>query len=285
MLAALGLGVSWCGSGGSSSSSNGTPPGRIVFLSDRDGNNEIYSMRANGEGVRRLTTHPENDHSPAWSPDRTRIAFVSHRDGDAEVYVMNADGSNLVNLTQNPGGPDGAPAWSPDGSTIAYVLGGDEIAVRPADGSGSPTALTNNPAVDGGPVWSHDGNRIYFVSNRINAGEFRLYVMNRDGTGQATVGDALIDGKVALSPDGTRLVYAASIGSSQTGLFIANADGSGAVRLGPDGSAEPSWARNGQSITFTSMRDGNPEIYTISPTGSNLVRLTNTLFTDGGAAR
>jgi Tol biopolymer transport system component len=284
-LITLGLGVAGCGGGGFGGRPPAAPAARVAFVSDRDGNTEIYSMRPDGSDVRRLTTHAANDHRPAWSPDRTRITFVTDRDGDSEVYVMNADGSNAVNLTQNPGGPDGGPVWSPDGSTIAYVLGGDEIAVRPADGSGSPTVLSNNPAVDGGPVWSPDGSQIYFVSNRINASQFRLYVMNRDGTGQTAVGDSLIDGKVAISPDGSRIVYAAPIAPFQTGLFIANADGSNATRLGPDDSAEPIWAPNGQSVSFTSWRDGNSEIYAISATGSDLVRLTNTPFTDGGAAR
>jgi TolB protein len=287
-LSLLALWVSGCGSGGSGGGSTPPPAARIAFVSDRDDNNEIYSMRSDGKDVRRLTNHPANDNSPVWSPDKSRIAFVTNRDADfdTEIYVMNADGSNPVNLSQNPGGYDGGPAWSPDGSTIAYVMGGDEIATRPADGSGTPTVLSNHPAIDGGPVWSPDGSRIYFVSDRGNSrGDRHLWVMNQDGTGQTQVGDALIDGKVALSPDGARIIYASLIAPFKTGLFIANADGSGATRLGPDDSAEPVWAPNGQAVTFTSFQDGNGEIYSISPAGKSLTRLTRTLFTDGGAAR
>src|SRR5437016_4483694 len=67
--------------------------GRIAFVSNRDGNNEIYVMDANGSGVTRLTNNAAGDSGPAWSPDGTQIAFSSSRDGNAEIYAMNADGS------------------------------------------------------------------------------------------------------------------------------------------------------------------------------------------------
>jgi TolB protein len=46
-------------------SSDGT---RIVFVSDRDGNKEIYMMRADGGGQTNLTNNPGQDWAPAWSP-------------------------------------------------------------------------------------------------------------------------------------------------------------------------------------------------------------------------
>lgn len=42
---------------------------KIVFMSDRDGNHEIYSMNADGSGQTRLTNSPGRDEFPAWSPD------------------------------------------------------------------------------------------------------------------------------------------------------------------------------------------------------------------------
>ena len=68
---------------------------QIVFHSNRDGNNEIYVMDADGNNLRRLTDHAMSDEHPTWSAGGQKIAFVSKRDGNNEIYVMDADGNNL----------------------------------------------------------------------------------------------------------------------------------------------------------------------------------------------
>jgi Tol biopolymer transport system component len=58
---------------------------KIVFTSDRDGNNEIYVMNVDGSGQTNLTNTPAfvdpQDYGSVWSPDGTKIAFNSNRDG------------------------------------------------------------------------------------------------------------------------------------------------------------------------------------------------------------
>ena len=128
---------------------------RIAFVSDRDGNFEIYMMNADGSNQTRLTNNPAEDGMPAWSPDGSCLAFNSDRDGNFEIYVMDADGSNQTRLTNDPGW-DTMPAWSPDGSCLAFNSdrdGKSEIYVMDADGSNQRN-LTNNPAWDGDPAWS-----------------------------------------------------------------------------------------------------------------------------------
>jgi Tol biopolymer transport system component len=90
-----------------------SPDGRkIVFVSDRDGNLEIYVMNVDGSGQRNLTRHPRHDSDLEWSPDGKKIAFTTKREGNFEIYVMNADGSGQRNLTHNPA-VDRYPVWSP----------------------------------------------------------------------------------------------------------------------------------------------------------------------------
>jgi len=48
---------------------------KIAFMSNRDGNFEIYTMNADGTGATRLTNVSERDGFPSWSPDGTKIAF------------------------------------------------------------------------------------------------------------------------------------------------------------------------------------------------------------------
>jgi len=127
---------------------------QIAFVSNRDGNNEIYVMDADVKNQRNLTNNPADDWRAAWSPDGRRIAFGSNRDGNGEIYVMDADGNHPRRLTKNAVG-DVALDWSPDGQRIAFTSfrdGNWEIYVMDADGK-NQRRLTNNPADDYSPDW------------------------------------------------------------------------------------------------------------------------------------
>jgi Tol biopolymer transport system component len=86
---------------------------KLLFVSRRNGNPEVYVVNADGSGQRRLTRDPAEDSDPARSPDGRKIAFISTRDGERAVYVMNADGSQQRSVTRGiPRIGDGF-AWSP----------------------------------------------------------------------------------------------------------------------------------------------------------------------------
>ncbi len=98
---------------------------QIVFVSNRDGNDDIYVMDINGQNVRRLTTNKAQDVNPAWSPDGQWIVFASNRGSgmaynNYDLYTMAADGDNQCQLTQGER-TEWEPAWSPDGQSIAYI--------------------------------------------------------------------------------------------------------------------------------------------------------------------
>jgi Tol biopolymer transport system component len=249
--------------------------GQFAFVSERDGNREIYVMNADGSGVRNLTTNPADDRDPAWSPDGGQIAFHSMRDGNGEIYVMNADGSNPRNLTNNPAS-DFHPAWSPDGRQIAFYSdrsGDGEVWVMNADGS-SPRNLTNSPGSDGGAAWSPDGRQIVFNSDR--SGNSEIYIMNADGSDpRQLTNDPNNDAWAAWSPDGRQITFA----STRTGswdVYQMDLQGNNLRDLTNAGSNDwwPAWTADGSLITFTSDRDGVASVYVMNPDGSNPRRLT-----------
>ncbi|MBN1265713.1 MAG: PD40 domain-containing protein [Anaerolineales bacterium] len=88
----------------------------IAFASTRDDPNDhfdIYIMRNDGTGIRRLTSDPAHDRQPSWSADGKRIVFESNRgpeDWIYHIYIMNADGSDQKRVTEKNGT---SPAWRP----------------------------------------------------------------------------------------------------------------------------------------------------------------------------
>jgi serine/threonine protein kinase len=94
--------------GGSEANPEASPDGqRVAFMSQRDGNWEVYVVNLDGTGLQRLTRNPTNDGLPTWSPDGRHIAFVSDRDGHWAVWAMDPDGSNQRRLFALGGPLDG----------------------------------------------------------------------------------------------------------------------------------------------------------------------------------
>ena len=209
---------------------------------------EIYRMKADGSGVRKLTNSPGYDAEATIASDGL-ITFTSVRDGDMEIYTMKGDGSDVRRLTDRPG-PDGGPFFSWDGQQIAFrgrALGeGEEMADYRAllkQGLWRPTSLelfvmdrdgrnlrqvTNLGGANFAPSWHPDGKRLIFASNIHDprGRDFDIYVIGIDGTGleRITFNDAF-DGFPMFSPDGTKLVFASNRNAKaegETNVFIAD---------------------------------------------------------------
>jgi Tol biopolymer transport system component len=77
-------------------------PSRLAFVSTRDGNQEIYTIREDGTDLRRLTNDPASDGGPSWSPDGSRIVFASDRTTMTQLYVVAAQGGPTTPLIRTP---------------------------------------------------------------------------------------------------------------------------------------------------------------------------------------
>src|SRR5467141_691444 len=93
---------------------------RIAFVSQRDGNAEIYIMNADGTASTRVTNDPQPDGRPSFTPDGQALVFHSARNGGKQqIWAVNVDGSGVTQLTRDS--VNSSPTISPDGQTIAYV--------------------------------------------------------------------------------------------------------------------------------------------------------------------
>src|SRR2546430_6417054 len=99
-----------------------TPDGQsILFQSQRAGGKlQIFSMNADGTGVKQLTQDSVNL-APAVSPDGRTIAYVSLRNKNYDIWLMARDGSNQRQFTKSPQWRESEPRFLKDG-TLAYLV-------------------------------------------------------------------------------------------------------------------------------------------------------------------
>ncbi len=105
-----------------------SPDGRrVVFvlrttdLEANKGRTDLWLVETDGNGLKRLTSHPDADSNPRWSPDGRTIFFLSPRGGSSQVWRISADGGEAEPVTKEP--LDVANlVVSPDGSRIAYTM-------------------------------------------------------------------------------------------------------------------------------------------------------------------
>ena len=228
---------------------------KIAFERDFDTHAAIYTMNADGSGLRSLTPHGFNG-QPGWSPDGKRIAFGRYIVGiDAGIWTMDINGKHLRRVTNNPipkKDPcnclgQGSTQFSPDGKRIAFVWGKGArraaIFTITPNGSGLRrlTAWKNGVAlrID----WSPDGTKIAYSSPEFDPGRpgvsSNIYTVNADGSGIAQItheaGGTLNAGFNSWSPDGTKISFISNRSGTYE-IYTMNADGTGVTQLttGPE---------------------------------------------------
>jgi TolB protein len=163
---------------------------RIAFVSDRDGDGEIWVMNKDGSNKTKLSDNDVLDELPDWSSDGSRIVFETtvpgppgQGDTGSSITVIDADGTHMTTLTDGSR-LDTNPSWSPAEDQILFVgwdLSGEEIVgdlyVMNADGTDLTNLTLDFPGFVEDAAWSPEGNRIVFIAD----GD--VFVIGADATG------------------------------------------------------------------------------------------------------
>jgi Tol biopolymer transport system component len=298
LVVAMGAGVALLGSGVFTSTppddarpnTIAIPQGGAAVLAFATSSGDLFTIRADGSDRRQITSGPEQDNVPVWSPDGTRIAF-RRIDGDTvSVAVVEAGGGvpSIVH-TNDRGTTSGgcfphAPAWSPDGEWLVFTADGcgepAELLAAPADGSSPPTGFLEQGILASGPAWAtsaDDGTQIAFVGSGADAGT-GVYVIDIPAGGrigaEPRVSARLVSGDASevdwsigrwsplttpsWSPDGTMIATAAGDNdcvypfSGSMDAYVMPADGSGPVLVTTSSDKEynPLWSPDGRHLAL-----------------------------------
>ncbi len=248
------------------------------------GDYEIWSMDVDGQNRAQLTDNDTYDADAQLSPDGSKIAWeVSPGDewdtSTRDIWVMNVDGSEPKNLTMGNGVGDAEPAWSPDGKVLVYNSRPNSPEVTqlyfiPIDGSMSGSVWVDDPASANHPQWR--GNSVVYDSNRNGNLDIWLKSDSDNDKGiNVTVSVKTNDSHPALSPDGTRIAFAAKRDGDRE-IYVMNLEGTNATQLTSNTADDfwPSWSPDGTKIAFSSDLDGTLDIWVMDANGANQVNLT-----------
>ncbi len=258
---------------------------KIVFVSNKSGNEDIWSINLDGSELTQLTNDPGIDQYPAVSPDGKKIAYSA---GSVwQIWVMNWDGSGKKQITFEPT-RHGYPTWSFDGKYIFFELWVDEDwEIYRVDSDGSNVKrLTLNPGVyDWHPSAHPFEYKVLYETGA--SGEGGLYIIDYNGENNKKITKSDRNYRVPkMSIDGNKIAFMGYSGDNKADVFIMDSNGENVVQLTntPENAGLPCFSPDNKFIAYDQAIDGNEEIFIMNIDGSNQTRLTNIPGDDWGPA-
>lgn len=238
----------------------------LLFSSTRDGNSEVYVLRAGQEEWVNLSNHEAGDNWPVWSVDGDKIAFQSTRAGNLDIWTMTADGTDQVQLTTDSE-PDYIPSWSPDGKTILFTSWRKEtddeeraphVYAMDADGSDQRRLVKESLNTSDGATWSPDGKLITYSRKGEKGAD--VYVADSDGANERRITNEqdhnIYNGSATFSPDG-KLIAFYSDNEVSAALTVMGIDGKDRRTIIAEGyNWYPRWSPDGRWIVYTAIAPG-----------------------------
>lgn len=242
----------------------------LAFVSERDGNVEIYVAHIERGLLVNATNHPALDNRPQWSPDGQWILFSSGREQSTAYFLVNTHSWRIKTVGETGNGY--GAVWSPDGQKIAIRENSPQATVenpyqfRIFDLATGVIEITQD--IEGWEfgIFSDDPNLRRIIVRDIHGfprfADIRPEDIQVNGLIEA---DSFISGAIALSPDGQFFASSEEV-NDQTDIYLVPVTEGDAINLTdhPAPDADPVWSYDGEYVAFVSNRDGNSEVYVVN---------------------
>ncbi len=225
----------------------GGKPGPILFVSNRSGTYQLYSMKPDGTNIRQITYNSNFPiYRASWSPDGSAIVVEStggYQNYGPALYVFKADGTSMWRLTNptstNPNYASGLyEAWSPDSRRIAFsrimipeAVTNYEIFIINADATEEVKITNTHDTAEWVSDWSVDGKVIMGNAWAGGATPLSMAWWDLKGNLLRTIGQP--DANFVhprYSRKGDRIVYMSNKNLAQN-IYVSNGDGTNETQV------------------------------------------------------
>jgi Tol biopolymer transport system component len=258
----------------------GSGTGLISFISDRNGNPDIFSISTEGQNLNVLLHSDAAESQPAWSADGSQLAYSL----DNELWLLKQDGSPTVNLTNSPDKQESDPQWGNTGDSLVYISRQEKNILI------TENRYTRCKKVELIQiVWDCDdlvtGELVRVSTERKNntkrernaltyLHQIEIFDMNTN-TSQTVYSETSTYNPHLQSPvfsadqsqilfEKMGLLYLLNLADPIPQEFAARPD-----------SRDPAWSPDGSTIAFASLEGGQYELFIMNPDGSDVIRLTD----------
>jgi dipeptidyl aminopeptidase/acylaminoacyl peptidase len=231
-------------------------------IKDTDKNDsDIWMASWDGTQEIQLTSSPDNESQPRWSPDNKYISFVSSRQGakGGQLWLMNRGGGEAVKVSDVKGGVS-EYAWSPDSKRVVFVVGEPDPRDPKDDDKEAPDKndkkKTAPPIVIDRYHFKEDVDG-YLRNERKHLYLFDLATKKAEVLTPSTLYD---EESPVWSPDGTRIAFVSKRGTGDldrdenTDIWVIDAKPGAQARqltTSPNPDTGPlAWSPDGKSIAY-----------------------------------
>lgn len=263
---------------------------RISFefhLASAGGNSEAFAKRysADSNELKIMAHTAANDIVQNITGKKgiflTKLAFQCDKGGKKEIYTSNFDGSDVRQLTHLKSIAM-SPAWSADGNKIAF-----SVYNRHADNvknidlfefnfkTGAMRPLSNRKGINSGACYSPSGHSLAYTMSY--TGNPEIHILDLDSLESTQLTKSIgFEVDPAFSPDGSQIAFVSTRPGKPMIYTVSIKAPFDVKRITYAGqyNATPSWSPDGKKIAFAGQLDKHFDIFTITPDGGKIDRLT-----------